>query len=243
VHFRRFTIEDNNLAKQLAKEVIDLDPQDPNGYVILGWAHYIDGAFRWSKFPKESLARSEELARKVLELDDSRPQPYMLLAKIYRRRGQWDEAMAANEHAFSLVPDSKTSYHLANTLLFSGRPEEAIALFKKALRLDPIPFAWVIWDLGLAYFHAGQYEDALTEFNRLLDRSKKGEFNPEFAHRNLAAIYVMLGREKEAQKHAVEVIRINPKFTLKGYAKTQSYKNQADKDRWIDALRKAGLPD
>jgi adenylate cyclase len=222
VHFRRLTIEDNNLAKQLAKEVIDLEPQDPNGYVILGWAHYIDGAFRWSKFPKESFARAEELARKVLELDDSRPQPHMLLAKLYRWRGQWDEAMAANEHAFSLVPDSKTSYHLANALLLSGRPEEAIAL---------------------AYFHAGQYEDALTEFKRLLDRSKKGEFNPEIAHRNLAATYAGLGREKEARKHAAEVIRINPKFTLNRYAKTLSYKNKADNDRWTDALRRAGLPD
>ena len=243
VHFRRLTIEDNNLAKQLAKEAIDLDPQDPNGYEILGWTHYIDGAFRWSKFPKESFARAEELARKVIELDDSRPHPHMLLAKIYRWRGQWDEAMAANEHAFSLVPDSKTSYHMANALLLSGRPEEAIAFFKKGLRLDPIPFAWVLWDLGLAYFQAGQYEDALTEFNRLLDRSKKGEFNPEIAHRNLAAIYAGLGREKEARKHAAEVIRINPKFTLNRYAKTLYYKNQADEDRWIDALRKAGLPD
>ena len=53
----------------------------------------------------------------------------------------------------------------------------------------------------------------------------------------------MLGREKEARKHAEEVIRINPKFTLKGFAKWLPYKNQADKDRWIVALRKAGLPD
>jgi adenylate cyclase len=243
VHFRRFTKEDNNLAKQLAKEVIDLDPKYPDGYEILGWTHFIDASFGWSKSPKESFARAEELARKVLELDESRSQPHILLARIYRKRGQWDEAMAENEHAFSVSPHAETSYHLANALLLSGRPEEAIALFKKALRLDPIPMAWVIWDLGAAYFNSGQYEDTLTEFKRLLDRSKKGEFNPEFAHRNLAAAYVMLGREKEARKHGAEVIRINPNFTLKGYAKRLGYKNQADKDRWIDALRKAGLPD
>jgi adenylate cyclase len=243
VHFRRFTKEDNNLAKQLAKEVIDLDPQYPDGYEILGYAHYIDGMFRWSKSPKESLARAEELARKVLELDDSRADPRIILARIYRVRGQWDEAMAEVEQAFSIRPDSRTSYHLADTLLAFGRPEESIALFKKALRLDPIPMAWVLWSLGVAYFDAGRYEDALTEFNRLLDRSKKGEFNPEFTHRLLAATYVMLGREKEARKHAGEVIRINPKFTLKGFAKTQGYKNKADIDRWVVALRKAGLPD
>jgi adenylate cyclase len=243
VHFRRFTKEDNNMAKQLAKEVIDLDPKYPDGYEILSYAHYIDGLFRWSKSPKESFTRAEELARKVLELDDSRADPHIILARIYRMRRQWDEAMAEVEHAFSIRPDSKSSYHLADTLSASGRPEECIALIEKALRLDPMPMAWVIWVLGAAYFNAGQYEDALTEFNRLLDRSKKGEFNPEFAHRLLAATYVMLGREKEARKHAEEVIRINPKFTLKGYAKTLSYKNQADIDLWINALRKAGLPE
>ena len=152
--------------------------------------------------------------------------------------------MAEIEHAYSVWPDNTaTSFHLAGTLLVSGRPEESIALMKKALRSDPIPVAWVIWNLGAAYFMTGQYEDALTEFKRLLDRSEKGEFNPEIAHRRLAATYAMLGREKEARKHAEEVIRINPKFTLKGFAKWLPYKNQADKDRWIVALRKAGLPD
>jgi adenylate cyclase len=243
VHFRRFTKEDNNLAKQMAKEIIDLDPKYPDGYEMLSWTHFADAAFRWSKSPKESLTRAEELARKVLELDDSSAQPHIILAKIYLMRGQWDEAMAENELAFSIRPGAKTSYHLADALMKSGRPEEAIALFKKAIRLDPIPLSFVIWGLGSAYFDSGRYEDALTEFKRLLYLSKKGEFNPEFTHIVLAATYAMLGREKEARKQAAEVIRINPKFSLKFDAKRRGYKNRSDTDRWIDALRKAGLPD
>jgi adenylate cyclase len=243
MNFLRFTKDDNHLAKQMAKEIIDLDPNYPDGYIILGWAHWADAVYGWSKSPKESLVWAEELARKVLELDDSQYQGHIILGRIYQMRGQWDKFIAENEHAVSISPDPETSYHLADALNSSGRPEESIALFKKAIRLDPIPMAWVIWSLGSAYFDSGRYEDALTEFKRLLDRSEKGEFNPEFAHRLLAATYVMLGREKEARKHAVEVIRINPKFTLKGYAKTQNYKNKADSDRWIVALRKAGLPD
>ena len=243
VHFRRFTKEDNHMARQIAQEVIDLDPKYPDGYIILGWAHWADARLGWSKSPKESLARAEELARKVAELDDSRADPHLMLSRIYRMRGQWDEAMAENEQAVLIAPLPQNLYQLADALRYAGRPEESIALYKKAIRLDPIPPAWVIGQLGATYFVLGQYEDALDEFKRLLDHSEKGEYNPEFAHRLLAATYVMLGREKEARKHAVEVIRINPKFTLKGYAKTQNYKNQADTDHWIGALRKAGLPD
>jgi len=51
-----------------------------------------------------------------------------------------------------------------------------------------------------------------------------------------------MGREKEARAEAEEVLKLNPKFSLEGYAKMLlMYKNQAQINRFIDALRKAGL--
>jgi adenylate cyclase len=52
-----------------------------------------------------------------------------------------------------------------------------------------------------------------------------------------------LGREAEANAAAEEVLRINPKFSLESYAKTLPYKNKADIERYVAALRKAGMPD
>ena len=63
------------------------------------------------------------------------------------------------------------------------------------------------------------------------------------AHRNLAATYIYLDREEEARAEAAEVLRINPKFSLERYAKRNPHKNKAAVERFIDALRKAGLPD
>ena len=51
----------------------------------------------------------------------------------------------------------------------------------------------------------------------------------------------MCGREEEARKMTAGVLRINPKFTTKYLAKILPYKNQSDTDRYIEALRKAGL--
>ena len=53
--------------------------------------------------------------------------------------------------------------------------------------------------------------------------------------------YSLCGREEEARETAAGVIRINPKFSCDYFAKRLTYKNQADKDRFIEALRKAGL--
>ena len=59
----------------------------------------------------------------------------------------------------------------------------------------------------------------------------------------LTVAYGLSGRDEEAHATASEVLRINPKFSLEYFTKTLVYKNQADKDRYIGALRKAGLPD
>ena len=61
------------------------------------------------------------------------------------------------------------------------------------------------------------------------------------AHVRLAATYSMMGLEKEAHAEASEVIRINPKFSLENYAKTLAYKDQSETDKYVNALRKAGL--
>ena len=57
----------------------------------------------------------------------------------------------------------------------------------------------------------------------------------------LAATYSMMGREKEAQAEAAEVLSINPKFSLDFWAKNSALKDQSEKDKLIDALSKAGL--
>ena len=46
------------------------------------------------------------------------------------------------------------------------------------------------------------------------------EFTDIIAHLGLAATYIALGREKEARAEAAEVLRINPRFTIKGFTKT-----------------------
>jgi hypothetical protein len=51
----------------------------------------------------------------------------------------------------------------------------------------------------------------------------------------------MMGREKQAQAEAAEVLTINPTYSLESFAKRLSYKDQSQNDKIIDALRKAGL--
>ena len=58
----------------------------------------------------------------------------------------------------------------------------------------------------------------------------------------LTASHSMAGRMEEARAQAAEVLRINPKTSLEGIGKYGWYNFQrADKERFINALSKAGL--
>lgn len=47
--------------------------------------------------------------------------------------------------------------------------------------------------------------------------------------------------EDEARKTAKDLLRIQPKFSAESFAKKLPQNRQEDKDRIVEALRKAGL--
>ncbi|UCE33104.1 MAG: tetratricopeptide repeat protein, partial [Deltaproteobacteria bacterium] len=150
----------------------------------------------------------------------------------------YEEAIAEGERAVALNPNGADAHaHLAMTLGYVGRREEATALFKKAIRLNPMPPNWYLTHLAFTYRLTGKNEEAIATFRKVLQR------NPDdlWAQIGLAISYSMGGQEEEARAEAAEVLRIDPKFSLDYFAKTLPYKNQADTETAIDALRKAGL--
>jgi TolB-like protein/Tfp pilus assembly protein PilF len=241
--WRRMTKEDNLLARKMLNEAIALDTNYPWPYIYLGWTHWFES--RWSKSREDSLAHAEELARKGLEMNASLGLAHMLLSFIHKEKMQWDKCLAEAERAANIDLNWLNVYGLARALTMVGRHEEAIPVFKEVFRLDPMTRAMYRYNFGLCYFMAEQYEDALKVLKQALDGAKKGEFNPFYVHRGLAATYSMLGQEEEARHHAAEVLRIRPKYSLKSEleAMRRYYKKQADRDRLVEALRKAGLPD
>jgi len=110
-------------------------------------------------------------------------------------------------------------------------------LFKKAMRLDPLNRAWYFSNLGWADRVAGRCEEALAPLKEALTLAP-GAQAPHFI---LAGCYAELGRLKEAQAEAAEIMRINPNFSLKHGWQHIPYKDPAFRDRYLAADRKAGL--
>jgi adenylate cyclase len=236
----RGTKEGNVRARQLYEEVIALDPGYAGAYAGLGWTHFFDARFGLSDSRPKSIEMAFKHAQKAIELDETLDWGHILLSAIYVVSRQYQKAIAEAERAVALNPNGADAYvTLAGVLGCSGRWEEGIALSKKAIRLNPHPTVYNFHYLGRAYFMTGQYDEAILTFKKTLGISPN--YLP--GHAFLAASYSSSGRETEAAAEADEILRINPKFCLESYAKTLPYKNKSDIERYMAALRKAGLPE
>jgi adenylate cyclase len=238
-YYRRLTPEANIQARRLYEQAIALDPQYAEAYSVLGWTHFAEWIMQWSQDPAQSLDRAFDLAQRAVVLDDSLPMAHRILGIVSLwRNKQHDHAIAEAERAITLDPNDADAYaSLGWILSLSGRPEEAIGLVEKALRLNPHDRFFYSYYLGLAYRLTGQNEEALVA----LKRSLTG--NPNFwpPHLFLALVYSELGREEEARTETAEVLRISPHVSLEVLRQRYPVKDPADLERFLDSLRKAGL--
>ncbi len=75
----------------------------------------------------------------------------------------------------------------------------------------------------------------------MLDRSRKGEYNPFFARVYLAEAYAGLGQIDKARAQAEEVLKMKPNFFMESERFLTMYKDPAHKEGHFALLRKAGL--
>jgi adenylate cyclase len=224
-------------SKKLLEEAMVLEPTNPRIYVFLAKAHQNDVWYGTAKSPEQSLARAFELAQKAVSLDDSNATAYSVLGTMYGMKKQYDKAIAACEQAVSLDPNSSLNFMwLGLVLTWAGRAEEGIRYLEHAIRLNPFAPAMFFNNLAVAYRDAGQYEKAIEECKKALQR----EPNTQFPYIHMAISYLRLGREEEARAAAAEILRINPKFSLERYAKTLPF-TQPVAEGIVKDLRKAGL--
>jgi adenylate cyclase len=239
-YYYRMTKEGLFRSRQLAEEVMALDPEYASAYLILGYLHIREVFYGWSKSRKESLEQALELAQKAIFLDESNPYGYLLLCSVYMFKKQYEKAIAEAERAIALDPNDAGAYsQLGAVLHMVGRRQEAIAPLEKAIRINPMAPSYYFRRLGAVYRDIGRYEEAIVQLKKAINLLP----DSLYPHIGLAATYSLAGRDEEARAEVSEVLRIQPKISLKSLAKRVAYKNKADIDRLIDALRKAGLPE
>ncbi len=110
---------------------------------------------------------------------------------------------------------------------------------EKAFSLET--FASPLWEFyaGISHLLLRQYDEALASFNRAIDRTPK----LVHAYTYSACAYVELDRLDDARGAMKTVLEFMPKITVKELDRIFAYRLDEDRDRILDDLRKAGMPE
>jgi len=234
----RYNKEGNTILQKIAKEAISLDSNYPVAYYHLSITQMREVLLGTTKSPKTSLKLSIENARKAISLDNSFAAARALLGWLYTMTRQHEKGIAAAECGLALNHNSPAAYiWLGLTLNYAGKHEEAIEIYKKAIRISPIPSPNTLFCLCVALRDCGRYEEGISAAKKAI------QLEPDnlYAHTCLASCYALLDRDAEAKVESAEILRIDPKISLSNLKKQLPYKVPAKTKLVIDSLRKAGL--
>jgi adenylate cyclase len=236
-YLHRLTKEDNIRAREFYEKALKLDPEFASAYVGLGWTYFLDFRTKWVQVGPEALDKALYSAQKAAKLDPNYAQAYRLISRIYQYKRRYQEALAMMNRALELNPnhgDILAGY--GSLLIHTGQTEEGIEMAAKAIRRNPHHPDWYGTIIAIGHFMDGRHAEALRYMNRI-DSPKMWD------HRLLAATYAELGEIDKAKEHIAAILAINPKSTLASIEPSLAFKNRADIDRYLNGLRKAGMPE
>jgi len=186
--------EDINKALSYIEQAIQLDPN-----YAAAWAQRSQVLETMAGYSfiesSQGFRRARESAEKAISLDPDLAAGYLRLATIQMNHDwDWDGAEVSLRKAAMLEPGSADVIHgqayLARRL---GRMDEAIELYKLAVKLDPLRADFQL-RLGYELFDQGRYDEALAALQ------KAEELNPQLSslYMTRGKIFFSEGRKEEA---------------------------------------------
>ena len=235
--FKSFNKQNMILTRQICEEAIALDPTCEPAYSLKGMSYLIDLWFGWAESYRSAIENCEKALKISISLNPQSDFAYANLGHLYLMQRRHDEALVAGKKSVDLNPNGDYNMVLlAMTLMYSGRSQEAIPLYKDAWRRNPYCPAWYIHAAGVAYRNLGEWEEAIAACKKALVR--KPDHFP--ALDVMASVYGMSGQLEEGRAVAAEIMKINPGFCVE--KQTLPYINEADAEAVFNSFRKVGIP-
>jgi TolB-like protein/DNA-binding winged helix-turn-helix (wHTH) protein/tetratricopeptide (TPR) repeat protein len=210
---RSVRLTSQEAAHDFFQKAVDKDPQYAlawaglaQTYINMGW--FSDRGARLP--PATAYPKAETAALKALQLDDKLSEAHVAIGAV---KAAWylDYAGAEREfvRAVELSPKNIGAHvWLAHLVQSLGRFDEAIALRKRSLEIDPLD-ANLQWGLANAYLTAHRYDAALRQLNVVLG------MDPNYYEARVAQLRVAVaqGRYDEAIAMGRRLVATDPANT------------------------------
>ncbi len=267
-HFNKFTATGWLTAIEYFKRTLEQEPNYAPAYASLALALTFCWFYDILP-PQQAVPEWREAVRRAMELDDHLADAHVARGQFcFYHEWQWEEAEQAYKRAIELSPNSAEAHQYYGLFLATrDRFEQGIRMGRLALDLDPLSLftgmqvGWIYWladhldeairhtqrmteiepdfigaywQRGIAYFAKGMLIEAAEALQKSLDLG----FNP-LAFSTLGAIYVMLGRDVEANKVLEQLREMRQTHFIAAFNIARIYSVMGQEDQAYEWLERA----
>lgn len=239
-HLYRGTKDDNQLARELFEELVELAPDQGQALALLALTHWFDAFRGWGDSPRDSTGKAAVLAERAIALDDD-PDGWAHLSLGYIRlfQNRHDEALELSRHAAAVRASCPMAGGiLGDVLLFCGEPRSASVVVRKAVRTARVYPPWMANVLAASYRDMGEIATSIS----VLDEALRLDSEDVDGIAILCTDLSLSNRLTEARDTGQRVLRIKPDFSIARYAESQPYRAAESLETVVGALREALLP-
>jgi len=192
-YLSRWSEDDIRKAIDLFNRAIELNPSSNAGYegLAASWNFLSDLHVP----PREAMPKYQTAILKALQLNENSSTAHVSLA-VFKTQYEWDWAGAEKEfhRAIALDPDYDPAHQLYGWYLIAvGRPRDAQAQMTRTPKAVAVE-SFHLWCLGLSYYFARQYDQAIEQYRRAIGIEPKSHW----PHMLLAWAYEQTGKFPDA---------------------------------------------
>jgi tetratricopeptide (TPR) repeat protein len=230
-------------AGRLIHQAIALEPDNAMAEAWAAHWHNFYIGQGWAKDVDKANAEVEQHALRAIALDPENAEALGIYAHWCAREAKdFDRALAFFDRALRLNPSSAFNWGLsAATYCYIGEPDVALQRLRRYrdLASPELYFSYFETLYTTAYTFKGDYERAVLVGRRTV------EANPNYTagYKPLIASLGHLGQRDEAQAYVRKLLSLEPNFTVERFGQVYSFKKASDRERYLEGLRLAGVPE
>lgn len=238
-----YSCQDYDFGIEMAQKMVQTDPQNANGYLMLGALY--KSKYDKSHNDKESQDLATANLKQAIKLDAKNGEPHRLLGLLFHEEEMNEEAVAELKQAINIQPTALCYASLGEIYEGLHKTDEAVAAFLEGLKLDR-RYEWIYDELDNnnicsaeksieilkdtikadptyvdAYIRLArkvQQQGRLEEALEWLDKAIAIDNNNEWAYRVMGFTYSSMG----------ELDRSNQEQSKREYETAISYLNKAN---------------
>ena len=235
------TVRGAREARKWFDQALSVDPNFVPAIIGKFRTLYYELDFEPNVDKKRVLKEMDELSFLAVNVDSTYAAAWASRASSLIRGGRWDAALEAIAKAEKLSSPNWGSALRSEIMVFTGKPEEALALADRARAMDPTDkeeMGWIMLQRCRAFMALGRYDEAIDscERNIALD-------NWWLPHLYLVAGYALKGETAKAIAEKTTLLELRPTASIADYKRYSYAGNLEFETHLLAGLRQAGLPE